>query len=262
MDSVGLAVDQPLALVTLNRPDVLNAVDAAMLTELQRVLTFCAGAAEVSAVIVRGAGRSFCSGIDLTALAHRAIPRQWFADWERAVALCEEMPKPVVCAVHGNCLGGGLQIALACDVRIATVDATFELPAIQEGLIPGFGVYRLPRYVGLAQARRMVLLGERLSAPQAQESGLVDLVVADRDELLRTATARARELVPLAAVPSFAACKQMLSLSGAGAPGAPDRLLAHYLDRQGDCLDSDHRRNASAAWLARSGRPAASGVGG
>ncbi|MDI5978864.1 enoyl-CoA hydratase/isomerase family protein [Amycolatopsis magusensis] len=258
MDLVHLSIERSVAFVTLNRPRVLNAVNPEMLAQFSQTLLGCAESADVDAVVIAGAGSSFCSGIDLTALANGEISRQWFAEWENAVALCEEMPKPVICAIHGYCLGGGLQIALACDIRLASADALFELPAIREGLIPGFGVYRLSRHLGAVTARRMVLFGERWPAAKALGQGLVDEVTGDRAALQALASRRAAELKFLAAVPSFGLCKKMLGLRWRDPAG---ELLPGYLDGQDECLRSAHHRRASATWLARSGAVVSGGRG-
>ncbi|MBF8188029.1 enoyl-CoA hydratase/isomerase family protein [Nonomuraea sp. K274] len=242
-EPVDVTVRHHVAKVRLNRPEVLNAVDGAALAEFGLALRDCADSSDVHAVVIHGAGRSFCSGIDLTALATGRIPLEWFDDWERAVALCEEMPKPVICAIHGHCLGGGFQIALACDARVASPDAVFELPAIREGLIPGFGVHRLPRYVGVALTRRMVLFGDRWTAARAAELGVLDQVSPDP---LAAAVEMASEMAPLSQVRSFAVCKRLLSLAGAGADP-----LQEYLARQAECLGSEDHRASAEAWLSR-----------
>ncbi len=135
---------------------------------------------ETRAVVIRGKGeKAFSAGADLKSITGDGKPPvgiQPLAD------LIEELPVPVIAAIHGHCLGGGLEIALACDVRIAHANASFALPEVRLGLIPGGGgTQRLPRLIGPARAAWMMLSGERLTASQAESWGLAEFVVDDLD---------------------------------------------------------------------------------
>jgi len=145
----------------------------------------------VRLIVIRGAGRAFCSGIDLKALSSGGIPAKWFRDTELAFRSVEQLPQFVICAAHKYCIGGGLQLALASDLRIVRDDTRFALTAVKECLIPGMGTYRLARYVGLGRAKRIALSGEYLDAQEALGIGLVDHVVgeADFDRFLEDETA-------------------------------------------------------------------------
>ncbi len=138
-----------IARVILNRPAVLNAVDNRATMDLNTVASRIAEDSDVRVVVIMGAGRSFCTGIDLRQLSTNQIDMKYFDRWERALRVFEEMDKIVVAAIKQYCLGGGLQLALACDIRIAASNAILGLPGIKEGLVPGMGTWRLPRYVGL-----------------------------------------------------------------------------------------------------------------
>ena len=136
---------------------------------------------ETRVVVIRGKGeKAFSAGADLKSIAGDGKPPvgiQPLAD------LIEELPIPIVAAIHRHCLGGGLEIALACDIRIADATASFALPEVRLGLIPGGGAtQRLPRLIGPARAAWMMLSGERLTAAQAESWGLVEFVVDDLDE--------------------------------------------------------------------------------
>jgi len=163
--------------LTLNRPDILNAMHHQGALDLNRMAEMIRDLPGVRLVLIRGAGRAFCTGIDLKQLTAGQIPAAYYELWDRALRILEQSEKLLICAMHGYSLGGGLQLALACDIRIATENCILGLPAIKEGIIPGLGTFRLPRYIGLGRAKWMVLSGENIDGRRAQEIGLVDHVV-------------------------------------------------------------------------------------
>ena len=165
----------------LTRPEKLNATDDDSVDDLDRAAMRAARDKKARAIIVRGQGRAFCTGIDLSALAGDRLGADWFRRWDVALAKVESIPVATVAAIRGPCLGGGLQIVLCCDLRVASEDATFGLSAVRHGIIPGLATYRLPRHVGMGAAREMMLLGETWDAARAHGHGLVNRVVtADR----------------------------------------------------------------------------------
>ncbi len=166
--------DGKVAHLILNRPDVLNAVHQAAALEVAAAARALAAEPELRLIAIRGAGRAFCTGIDLKELAVGQIDETYFRIWEDALRCFETMDKLVLCLIHGHALGGGLQLALACDIRVATADASLALPAINEGLIPGLGTYRLARYIGLGRAKRLIISGDVVTGAEALEIGLVD----------------------------------------------------------------------------------------
>ena len=169
--------DGDLIRLTLSRPEALNAVDYRGTVELHQAAQAIHDDATARAVVVRGEGRAFCAGIDLKELAAGQTPQAYFYHWDRALRLLELSDKVVLCGIQGYALGGGLQLPLACDIRIATADCQLGLPAAKEGFIPGLGTYRLPRYIGLGRAKRMALSGEYVDGNEALRIGLVDYVV-------------------------------------------------------------------------------------
>ena len=173
--------DGELIRLTLNRPQALNAVNYQGVVELHEAAQAIHDEPTTRAVIIRGAGRAFCSGIDLKELAAGETPHAYFDHWDRALRLLELSDKLVLCAIQGYGLGGGLQLPLACDVRIATPDCQLGLPAAKEGFIPGLGTYRLPRYIGLGRAKRLALSGENVDGNEALRIGLVDYLVDARN---------------------------------------------------------------------------------
>ena len=136
--------DGDLVRLTLDRPDVLNAVNYQGTLELHQAAQAIHNDPHARAVLIRGNGRAFCTGIDLKELAAEETPHDYFVQWDQALRLLEPSDKIIICAIQGYALGGGLQLPLACDIRIATEDAVLGLPAAKEGFIPGLGAYRLP----------------------------------------------------------------------------------------------------------------------
>jgi enoyl-CoA hydratase/carnithine racemase len=176
--SVRLELDGPVARVTLNRPEVLNAGDPGWVAELTEVVARIGARPDLQVGVITGAGRAFSTGVDLGALAAGEMTLPHFVAWEDAMTAIERMPIPFIAAINGHCLGGGLQLALVCDYRLAAADAVIGLPAVKECLIPSMALYRLPRLIGAARAREMILTGEPISATRAEQVGLVNRVVA------------------------------------------------------------------------------------
>lgn len=174
--------DGPVAWVTLNRPQVLNAYNLAMRDELYGILQAVRDDPEVRGMVLCGAGeRAFCAGADLTEFGtapSQTIARQ--VRWERDVwGVFLSIDKPMVAAVHGYVLGSGVEMALLCDLRIASEDAVFGLPETGLGLIPAAGgTQSLPRVIGQARALDLLLTGRRITAHEAFDLGLVHRVVA------------------------------------------------------------------------------------
>ncbi len=164
----------------LNRPDKLNAAHQAAATEVEAAARALGADPALRLIAIRGAGRAFCTGIDLKELAGGRIDMRYFRIWEDALRCFETMDKLVLALIHGHAIGGGLQLALACDIRVATAEASLAVPAINEGLIPGLGTFRLARFIGLGRAKRMILSGDAVTGAEALAIGLVDhLVPAD-----------------------------------------------------------------------------------
>jgi len=177
MPSVRLDLDGPVARITLNRPKVLNAGDPGWVAELTDVVSRVGSLRELRVAVITGAGRAFSTGVDLKSLAAGEMTLPHFVAWEDAMTAIERMSLPFIAAINGHCLGGGLQLALVCDYRLAAADAVIGLPAVKECLIPSMALYRLPRLIGAARAREMILTGEPISAARAEHVGLVNLVV-------------------------------------------------------------------------------------
>ena len=196
LENMTYEVDGDLIRLTLDRPEVLNAINYQAALELRQAAQAIHDDPRARAVLIRGNGRAFCTGIDLKELAADETPQDYFYQWDHALRLLERASKLIICAIHGFALGGGLQLPLACDIRIATEDAVLGLPAAKEGFIPGLGTYRLPRYIGLGRAKRMALSGENIDGLEALRIGLVDYAVkaGDFDREVESLTQRYLDL--------------------------------------------------------------------
>lgn len=169
--------DGRIGYLTLNRPRLLNAMNYQGSLDMNKAAEMIRDDRDIRLVVIRGAGRAFCTGIDLKQLQAGEMPHEYYEKWDHALRILERAEKILICAMHGYALGGGLQLALACDIRIASEDCQLGLPAIKEGIVPGLGTFRLPRYVGLGRAKWMVLSGENIDGRRAYEIGMVDHVV-------------------------------------------------------------------------------------
>jgi len=187
-----------IAYVTLNRPEVLNRYNIQMRDELYQVLTAIRDDSDVLVAIFKGAGeRAFCVGADLTEFGTAPSPiiaRQ--VRWERDIwGLFSSLKQPLIAAVHGYVLGSGVEIALFCDIRIASEEAVFGLPEVSLGMIPAAGgTQTLPRVIGKGRALQILLTGDRIDAQEAFRIGLVNMVVS-RGELYLTADRMAQKIL-------------------------------------------------------------------
>jgi enoyl-CoA hydratase/carnithine racemase len=186
--SIGLQVDGGIATLTLDRPEVLNAMDTGTYAEVTAALEQIEAEPDIRLGIVTGAGdRAFSAGADLREM-HTGEEgggewRTWRPDrWDFGV----RTSKPMLAAVHGYTLAGGLELALACDIRIATEDAVFGAPEVKWNLLHGYGALRLPALVGLSNAMRLLLTGDTIDAAEAYRIGLVADVVPAADLMART----------------------------------------------------------------------------
>ena|SRR5438093_2435625 len=232
--------------IRLNRPEVLNAQGRDWPADLLGAAAEMQKDASVRVVLVTGEGRSFCSGLDLTQLAQGDITVDWFHRAELALRALETMDKVVIAGVQGHCIGGGLQVIITCDVRIAADDAVLGLPAAREAFLPGLGTYRLPRLIGMGHARHLILSGETIGAEEALRIGLVNRVVARRD-LEGELEAYARRYLEVPA-PSLTWAKRLSNQ----AFDLPFERFLEELDRaMAIVLVSDEHQAARRAWLAR-----------
>ncbi len=181
-------------LLVMNRPDKLNALSKALLGELAALLAEAEGDAEVGCVVITGNGKAFSAGADIEDMVRRGVKS--YLDPERLDPwqTIERFEKPLIAAVNGYALGGGCELAMLCDLIIASEKARFGQPELNIGVLPGDGgTQRLPRLVGKGRAMKMILTGEMIDARQAKEYGLV-LELAPPDELMNKVIAIAGDI--------------------------------------------------------------------
>lgn len=178
LETMRCEIDGHLARLRFNRPEVLNAANWAWVQDLVTATDYFARHQDIRVLIVSGEGRAFCSGLDVKELAQGNLTLDWFVTWERGVIALTNLPVITIAAVQGYCLGGGLQVALACDLFVASSDAVLSIPAVKEGVVAALGPTRLARLVGLARAKYLCLLGRRFSAQEGLDMGLIHEVVA------------------------------------------------------------------------------------
>jgi enoyl-CoA hydratase len=209
--SVGVEKRGPgVVLVTIDREDALNALDLPTLTELRNRLRELADDAEARVVVLTGAGeKAFAAGADIKYMSGLGVAeaKEWGALGHEAGRLLETMPKPTIAAINGFALGGGCELALACDLRYASRNAKLGQPEINLGIIPGWGgTQRLARATTLGYAKELIFTGRIVDADEAERRGLVNAVF-ERDELMQKAIEVAQLLASKSAV-ALAAAKQ------------------------------------------------------
>lgn len=206
LQTLSAELDDKVALLRFNRPDKANALNLQMWQDLRAALDWADGEPGVRAVVLAGSGKHFCSGIDLAMLVglqssiqdecegrKRDKLRRVILDLQDCVNSLERCRKPVIAAIHGACLGGGLDIALAADFRFAAEGAVFGVREVDLGMVADVGsLQRLPRVVGEGVARELALTGRDMVAEEALEVGLVNRVVADADAVLAAALQSAK----------------------------------------------------------------------
>ena len=211
-------VTDSIALVTVNRPEKLNPLDRDTVNAIGRCFADIAADSDVKAVIVTGAGdRAFVAGADINQLTELTGlgGREWGLHGQRIFGQIENLPKPVIAAVNGYALGGGLELAMACHIRIASENAKLGQPEVKLGIVPGYGgTQRLPRLVGKGRALEMILTGDPITAEEAHRIGLLNRVVP-KEELIPTArriASRILENGPVAVALSLQAVNRGLEM--------------------------------------------------
>jgi enoyl-CoA hydratase len=225
--------EEAVAVVTVDRPDAMNALDVATLTELRGRLLELRGDSDVRAVVLTGAGdRAFIAGADIKAMSEMDVEqaKAWGALGHEVATLLETIPKPTVAAINGFALGGGCELALACDIRYASPAAKLGQPEINLGIVPGWGgTQRLARVCGLGFAKELILTGRVVGAEEALQRGLVSgLHDPPIEKALETARLLASK-APLALAAAKAATNDALQGDhGANLAGEADRFAGLF----------------------------------
>jgi len=246
LTNIKINISESIATLTVDRPAVKNALDLTTVNEIHQALDELAGNADVGVLIITGAGEtSFVSGADINDIRARTRDDGLAAINSSLFAKIDRFPKPVIAAVNGFALGGGCELALACDIRVAADTAKFGQPELGLGIIPGAGAtQRLPRIVGLGWAKHLVLSGDIIDAKQALEIGLVTAVMPASQLQVR-----ARELAKrILRQGPLAARLAKLSLNAAARVDLDSGLLIETL-AQAICYSSDDKEEGTAAFL-------------
>lgn len=247
-ENLQIAMHGRVALLTVTRPEKLNALNNHTIAELHQAFDEFADDVAVRAVVVTGAGeKAFVAGADIAEIRDQTPldARHFSARGQQLMRTIETMTKPVIAAVNGYCLGGGLELALACHIRYASENARLGLPEIKLGIMPGFGgTQRLSRLIGRSRALEMILTGEPVDARTAEHYGIVQGVVG-ADELSGHALALAQRLAR--AAPH--AVGAILETVDMGLDMPLDQGLAFETSRFALCCATEDMREGTAAFL-------------
>jgi enoyl-CoA hydratase len=228
-ERIQMVIEEFVATITIDRPEKLNAIDPAMLDALRVAFQIADRSGDVRAVILTSAGeRAFCVGADINAwsgLEPLDMWRQWVRDGHAALDAIASVRQPVIAAINGLALGGGLELALACDLRIAAATARFGSPEVRIGTLPGWGgTRRLADTVGVARAKQLVFTGEQIDAAIAESWGLIN----ERIDPSRVID-RAREIAIAIAANAPAAVQLSKAVIDSGATGPALEAIAGAL---------------------------------
>jgi len=256
---VELTVEDKVAIVTLNRPEVRNAINDALRAELVVLLERVAADEGVRAVVLTGKGKAFCAGGDISGMKERLkapVGQVAFNGWRRqgqthkSVALLHGMPKVVIAAVNGAAAGLGCDMALACDFILASEQAVFTMSFVKRGLVSdGGGMYFLPRRVGLPRAKELIFTGRLVDAKEALAIRLADRVTSP-DMLIADAVAWARELSQASSA-SIAFSKAILDRTF---ESTEEQIFALGREAQAVCYTTAEHRDAVTAFLEKTAR--------
>jgi len=246
MELVRRRREDDIEILTLDRPGKRNALNLELVRALHAVLDDLETDADLGAVVLTGAGEDFVAGADIGELRDRGVAEALASINGRLFSRVENLPVPVVAAVRGYALGGGCELAMACDLRIAGESAVMGQPEVALGILPGAGAtYRLPRLVGWGKARELIFTGRQVPAAEAETLGLVNRVVPDA-EVLDAALDMARQITRHGSLAVRLAKTALNTEAGSLAPGSALESLA-----QGILFASDEKRERMTRFLER-----------
>jgi len=236
-----------VAVITMNRPEVLNALNSSVLHELDAILDEIEGREDLHVVLITGAGRSFVAGADISEMAnYTAADAKSFSKHGNDTFLrLTRFPRPVIAAINGFALGGGCELAMSCDIRVASEKAKFGMPEVGLGITPGFGgTQRLTRMVGMSTAMGLVLTNETINAQRALEIGLVNYVYP-AEEMFD----KAMELANLIASKPQVAVRQAKQAIRIGMQMDISSAAAFEAEAFGLCFSTEDQKDAMQAFL-------------
>lgn len=242
--------DNGIGMITLNRPKALNALNSELLTELNGLLDEIAQDDSVKVVIITGSGdKAFVAGADIAEMQNISpLEGRAFGKFGQAIFnKLENIPQPVIAAVNGFALGGGCELAMACDIRIASDKAKFGQPEVGLGIVPGFGgTQRLPRLIGKGRAKELLYTADMINAEEAYRIGLVNRIVA-ADELLSTAKELAEKIMARAQA-AVQLCKAAVNT---GMDTDLESGIAYEAEVFGLCFASADQKEGMSAFIGK-----------
>ena len=247
MAFVPLEQKGPVGVITMNRPEALNALNDQVLRDLDQVLDQVEENEEILVAVITGAGRSFVAGADIGQMSTltAAEGKKFGALGNRIFLKLENLSKPTIAAVNGFALGGGCELSMACDIRVASEKAKFGQPEVGLGITPGFGgTQRLPRIVGAANAMELILTAKTINAAQAKEIGLVSHVYAP-EELMD----KALELANAIAANAQVAVRQSKAAIRRGLQTDMATGTAYESEAFGLCFATEDQKDAMKAFV-------------
>jgi enoyl-CoA hydratase len=237
-----------ISTVTINRPKALNALNAATIYELDQVFDELVANPAAKVVIITGSGeKSFVAGADILEMKDKTAVegRQWGKLAQAVFSKIENLPKPVIAAVNGYALGGGCELAMACDIRIASEKAKFGQPEVSLGIPPGFGgTQRLPRLVGKGRAKELLFTGDMIDAAEAYRIGLANQIVAP-EELIDKAKAMAHKILSRAPI-AVQVCKAAVNT---GLDIDLNSAIAYEAEVFGLCFATEDQKEGMTAFI-------------
>ncbi|MDD2216683.1 MAG: enoyl-CoA hydratase-related protein [Eubacteriales bacterium] len=248
MSMVLLDKKEGIGIIKINRPEAMNSLNEEVLLDLDQAVDKAAGDPEIQVIVFTGEGRAFVAGADIAGM--HPLDEKGGMEWgklgQRVFRKIEKLDKPTIAAVNGFALGGGCELALACDLRVASEKAKFGQPEVGLGIIPGYsGTQRLPRLVGKAKAIELILTGDIIAADQAANIGLVNLVVAPEALMEETfaLAARITKNAPIAVRYANKAIKDGLECTGM------DKAIAVEAGLFAKCFSTEDQKEGMGAFL-------------
>ncbi len=236
-----------IALITINRPEALNALNSKVIGELEQAVAAVEADTSLGAMILTGEGRSFVAGADIAEQCPMdpAAGRKWGQRGSAMMRRIELLPIPTIAAVNGFALGGGCELAMSCDIILASEKAKFGQPEVGLGITPGFsGTQRLPRRVGMAKAKELIFSGKMIKADEAEKIGLVNAVYAP-EELMNGAMEMAKSFAANAPV----AVRYAKSCIDRGMQMDMDSAIAYENELFALCFATDDQKEGMTAFL-------------
>jgi enoyl-CoA hydratase len=248
LKNVVVKKENNIAVLSINRPDALNALNYDTLTDIKTAFKSLSEDEEVAVVIITGAGeKAFVAGADIKEMRDMTPleARQFMLYGQSVFNMIDSLPKPTIAAVNGFALGGGTELALSCDMILASEKARFGLPEVTLGIHPGFGgTQRLPRLIGAAKAKELIFTGKMIGAAEAEKVGLVNKVVAP-DKLHEEAKALAEDILKNGQV----AIRLVKSAINAGLDTTLEKGLAYEAETQGLAFSTEDKNEGLSAFM-------------